>query len=109
LGVTKLGAPQGSILGPLLFLLYIKDFSEIINGKSKPILFVDVTSLIFTNSNLQNFKNDIKILFECLNKWFKANGILLNFDKPHFIQFTTKSCPQIDLDIGYDNKLISKA
>jgi hypothetical protein len=56
------------MLGPLLFLLYIHDLSETINVKSKPTLFEGDTSLIFTNSNLEDFKSDIKIIFEYLNK-----------------------------------------
>ena len=108
-GVIKHGVPQGSILGPLLFLLYINDLSKTINRKSKPILFVDDTSIIFTNSNPKNFRKYIKSTFEILNKWFTANRLSLNFNKAHFIQFTTKNSNQIDLAISYDNKLISKA
>jgi hypothetical protein len=72
-------------------------------------LFADDTSIIFTNSNFEDCKNYIKIEFEFLSKWFKANRLSLNFDKIHFIQFTTKNSPQIDLDISCANKLISKA
>jgi hypothetical protein len=86
-GVIKHGVPQGSILGSLLFLLYINDLSKTINRKSKPILFADDTSIIFTNSNPKNFKKDIKSTFEILNKWFIANRLSLNFDKTYFIQF----------------------
>jgi hypothetical protein len=60
----KYGVSQRSILGPLLFLLCVNDLSKTINGKSKPILFAGDTSIIFTNSNLQDFENDIQSEFE---------------------------------------------
>jgi hypothetical protein len=48
-------------------------------------------------------------IFEYLNKWFRANSLSLNFDKTHFMQFTTKNGPQINLDVNYTNKTIFKA
>jgi hypothetical protein len=60
-GVIKHDVPQGSILGPLHFLLYVNDLSKAINGNSKPILFVNETSIIFTN-----FGNiDIDVFVNC--------------------------------------------
>jgi hypothetical protein len=44
--IVKHGVPQGSILGPLLFLLYINDLPQIINCLSKPILFADDTLVL---------------------------------------------------------------
>ena len=64
----KHSVPWGSILGPVPFLLYIKDLSKSINGKFKTILFADDTCLLLTNSILLYFDNNVKNEFESLNK-----------------------------------------
>jgi hypothetical protein len=101
--IEKHGVPQGSIFG-LLFLLYINDLRQIINSLSKPKLFADDTSIIIHHPDSDYFQNYINDVFTGLNNWFKANKLILNFDKTNFMKFTTNNKTSINLNIGYDNK-----
>jgi hypothetical protein len=52
---VKHGVPQGSVLGPLLFLIYINDLSLTISKLGTSILFADDTSIIISNTNPEEF------------------------------------------------------
>jgi hypothetical protein len=56
-GEIRHGAPQGSILGPLLLLLYINDLPKIVNDNAEVVLFANNTSIIITSFNPTNFTN----------------------------------------------------
>jgi hypothetical protein len=101
------GVPQGSILGPLLFLLYVNDLPNVISDISNPVLYADDTSLIITNSDSQIFERDINTAILQLNRWFNSNLLLLNLEKTHFLQFLTKNTNAADLHISYENRQIS--
>jgi hypothetical protein len=77
-GKINHGVPQGSILGPSLFLFYINDSPNIVQYNSKPTLFADDTSLIISNPNHIDFKTNINNVFSHLNKWFDDNSLFLN-------------------------------
>jgi hypothetical protein len=68
-------------------------------------MFADDTSVIVSNSNLENFKNDISS-FRQLDDWFKTNLLSLKYDKTQFIQFRTINSLTVRLDISYNDKYI---
>ena len=84
------GVPQGSILGPLLFLLYINDIVHLCNS-CKPILFADDTNLIFNHTDLNELVNNVNRELQTLSSWFKVNKLSLNSDKTKVILFQSQS------------------
>ena len=78
---VRCGVPQGSILGPLLFLLYINDLARVFGNNHKPVLFADDTSLIVTHLNHTDFSKEVTSVFNQLNKWLAANLLSLNLKK----------------------------
>jgi len=87
---VKHGVPQGSVLGPLLCLLYINDFPLTLNKVASSIFFADDTSIIISNINPEEFKTSINTVMTEITNWFRSNLLTFNFNKTNFLQFLTK-------------------
>ena len=80
------GVPQGSVLGPLLFTLYINDINNALLF-SCASLFADDTSILFSDFSLKRIEKCINIDLKRLFKWLCANKISLNVSKTEVVLF----------------------
>ena len=84
------GTPQGSCLGPLLFLIYINDLHQSVEYCSM-ILFADDTTLIHGNKSLRYLKWMIEEDLSRMTDWFNANLLTINLDKTECILFPVQT------------------
>ena len=88
LSITS-GVPQGSILGPLLFLLYINDLPN----TSKLLsfhLYADDTNIYFSRKNLNDLELILNQELHAVAKWMKSNRLALGILKTNFVLFHSK-------------------
>ena len=81
------GVPQGSILGPLLFIIYINDIPEIAKY-AKFILYADDANIILTANTIEEINTQLKNLTNELLKWTNCNGLALNLKKTNYMIFS---------------------
>ena len=102
----KCGVPQGSILGPLLFILYVNDISNV-STVSSLVLFADDTNIFFSGDNLKCLENSICNELHKFYDWFKANKLSLNIDKTNYMVFG-KAHHKSNFRICLDGKPINR-
>jgi len=105
--MIKNGIPQGSILSPMFFLLYINDLPKISTKNISMVFFADDTSLLITVLNKLDFNTNINQSLCSIISWFNTNLLTLNFDKTHYVEFRTKNYYQVEITARYEHKDIS--
>ena len=102
----NIGAPQGFILGPLLFVIYVYNLTNATS--SPPRLFADDTCFILNNSTLNDFENNCNSAFCRLRKWCNANELQINSEKSTVIILPPKlNCSVPELNLIYKTSNIS--
>jgi len=102
------GVPQGSVLGPLLFIIYINDLPLCLD-KSKCVLFADDTTIYTSSSDVSTLYDNLNANLYIVSDWLRANKLSLNVNKTTYMLFKPNQYVNIDnfvLQIG--NNVVEK-
>lgn len=109
IAITNVGIPQGSVLGPILFVVYINDLSDCLkNMDISMINYADDTSIIVQGSNMDELCEKGQKAFTSLMQWFTMNKLIVNKEKTDLIIFRSKrSQVEVPENITFSNAVIN--
>ena len=86
----NIGVPQGSVIGPILFLIYINDLPNLSNS-AVTTLYADDTTLTFSGSNSETLIDNVNLHLEKLKNWSISNRLTINASKTEFLVITNRN------------------
>ena len=101
------GVPQGSILGPLLFLIYVNDLPNV-SDMLLTVMFADDTSMFVNGENLSTLETQLNSELKHVSTWLQVNELSLNVDKSCFIVFKTVKKSDLEVNICINDKCLSR-
>ena len=103
------GVPQGSVLGPILFLLFINDLTSIPALADMLKLFADDTNLFISDSNITHLETKCNIALTVLAEWMSANKLTINYEKTCYMLFRPHLSKKLNysLNVTINNTIIN--
>ena len=105
LKLVKYGVPHGTILGPLLFLIYINELSNVCSC-TNPILFADDTNLFINGKYIFVLQDVLNKELANISEWLKVDKLSLNINKTQFMVFSRRKITPPKIDIKIDNQSV---
>lgn len=102
---VDLGTPQGSVLGPLIFMLYINDLPDNISV-GKTFLYADDTCIVVSDTSLSELNSKIEIIFHEFNNWCNTNKLIVNHSKSVVIEFFNNHRKPSITRVNFNNQMI---
>jgi hypothetical protein len=103
---NKIWSSLGSILGTLLFIIYINDLHLGINIDSRPVLFADDTSVLITANDLNEQQTKTTSKLKYMSKWSAVTGLSLNIQKTNALHLKSNHLQNDSFQISYQGKEI---
>ena len=102
----KCGVPQGSILGPLLFILYVNDLQRALK-QATSLLFADDTSIYYSHSDIKQLEATLNSELQSLDIWMKSNKLSVNISKSNYLIFhPSQKNLRLNLTLKYDDQIL---
>ena len=101
------GVPQGSVLGPIMFLLYVNDLPNV--SKSKTTLFADDTNLYLSHSNISLLQAEVLQEMTEVDSWLRKNKLSLNYNKSCYMIIGNRLSKKNTFNLTINNNAISQS